>query len=123
LAVILHLLSEREWQVVSRGLEYVPDAYALDGFVHCSPDDEVMLAVANAYYAQAADTLVVVALDEAALRSEVRWEDPSPGPPPGVAAGTRFPHVYGPLDLSAVTGVRRLVADVTGRFVGYAPID
>jgi uncharacterized protein (DUF952 family) len=121
--VILHLLPEREWREARRRPEYVPDAFATDGFVHCSPDDGVTLAVANAYYAGVAEPLVVMALDDGGLSSEVRWEDPSPGPPPGVAAGTRFPHVYGPLDLSAVTGVRRLVRDGTGRFVGYETID
>ena len=121
--MILHLLPEREWREVRHRPEYVPGAFATDGFVHCSPDEDVMLAVANSYYSGAAEPLVVMALDEDSLSSEVRWEDPSPGLPPGVAAGTRFPHVFGPLDLRAVTGVRRLVRAGTGRFLGYESID
>jgi uncharacterized protein (DUF952 family) len=121
--VILHLLPESQWRELRHRSEYAPDAYAADGFVHCSPDDAVMLAVADSYYSGAAEPLVVMALDEGRLSSEVRWEDPSPAPPPGVAPGTRFPHVYGPLDLDAVTGVRRLVRDGSGRFVGYEPIE
>ena len=36
---------------------------------------------------------------------------------------TLFPHVYEPLDLAAVVGVRRLLRDEDGTFVGYGPID
>ena len=69
-----------------------------------------MLAVANAYYAGGDEDLVVWDVDESALTAQVRWEPPDPAPPPGVAAGVLFPHVYGPIERRAVVRVRRLVA-------------
>jgi uncharacterized protein (DUF952 family) len=120
--VILHLLPERVWREVEDARTYLPEAYDDDGFVHCSPDEDVMLAVANAFYAGEDDELVVWDLDESRLTSEVRWEAPDHGPPPGAPADTRFPHVYGPIELDAVVAVRRLVRDDAGRFVGYEPI-
>ena len=121
--MLLHLLPRGTWRATLGGHQYVPEAYESDGFVHCSGSDAAMLAVANAYYAAAEEDFVVLSLDEALLTSEVRWEAPDPAPPPGVAAGIRFPHVYGPLDLDAVVGVRRLVRLPSGEFAGYAPLD
>ena len=119
---LLHLLPLTVWEHVRDAGDYRPDSYDVDGFVHCSGDDAVMLAVANAYYRAAVDELVVLELDAAKLRAEVRWEAPDPAPPPGVAAETLFPHVYGPLDLAAVVRVRRLVRDDAGDFSGYQPV-
>jgi hypothetical protein len=95
----------------------VPGTAGAVPFVHASPDEAVMLAVANAFYRTAGEPLVALALDEGLITAPVRWEAPDPAPPPGVSAGTLFPHVYGPLDRAAVTGLRYLRADVTGRFV------
>ena len=102
---LLHLLPLTVWEHVRDAGDYRPDSYDVDGFVHCSGDDAVMLE-----------------LDAAKLRAEVRWEAPDPAPPPKVAAGTLFPHVYGPLDLAAVVRVRRLVRDDAGDFSGYQPV-
>ena len=82
-----------------------------------------MLAVANRFYADRDEELVVWEIDEDALAAEVRWEAPDPAPPPGAPAGVLFPHVYGPIELAAVVGVRRLVRGADGAFEGYAPID
>ena len=123
--MILHLLPA--WVSESMGAQdyYLPPAYAADGFIHCIPSDEVMLAVANAYYEGADEDLVVWDVDDSALVAEVRWEAPDPAPPPGVAAGVLFPHVYGPIERRAVVRVRRLVPGPAGgpAFTGYAPID
>ncbi len=121
--MILHLLPRREWEEVQGVEQYVPETFEADGFVHCSGDDEVLLAVANRYYTAVDDELVVLTVDERLLSAEVRWEAPDPGPPPGVDPATRFPHVYGPIDLRAVAGVRRLRRDEDGRFAGYEPMD
>ena len=120
--MILHLLPRRTWEEVRDAGTYLPETFEADGFVHCSSDDDVLLAVANRFYAAVDDELVVLTLDDGRLAAEVRWEAPEPAPPPGVDPGTRFPHVYGPLELAAVVEVRRLRRDGDGRFVGYEPI-
>jgi uncharacterized protein (DUF952 family) len=119
--VILHLLPRRTWEEVRGDTTYLPESFEADGFVHCSGDDEVLLAVANRFYTTVDDEVAVLTLDEALLASEVRWEAADPGPPPGVDPGTMFPHVYGPLELAAVVDVRVLSRDGAGRFVGYEP--
>jgi uncharacterized protein (DUF952 family) len=120
--VILHLMARPEWEAWRAGGSDVAASLATEGFVHCTGDDELMLAVANRFYADATGELVVVTLDERLLSSEVRWE--APAHPDGSSPGDdapRFPHVYGPLDRAAVVGVRRLRRDGTC-FTGYEPI-
>jgi uncharacterized protein (DUF952 family) len=120
---ILHLMPIDAWRRWSAGGSYEPVSLATEGFVHCTGDDELMLDVANRFYAESPDELVVVSFDPDRLTSEVRWE--APAHPDGRPAGDdepRFPHVYGPLQIEAATGVRR-VRRLDGRFVGYAPID
>ncbi|WP_460955961.1 cupin domain-containing protein [Parasphingorhabdus pacifica] len=88
-----------------------------DGFVHCSPDVATTLAVANAFYRDTGEQLVAVRLDPAGLSAGVRWETASPTPPPGVPEDVSFPHVYGPLERSAVLEVHYARRDVDGHYV------
>jgi uncharacterized protein (DUF952 family) len=118
--VILHLMPSADWARWRGDGPYEPASMATEGFVHCTGDDELMLTVANRFYADESD-LLVVTLDERRLTSEVRWE--APAHPDGSAPAEsepRFPHVYGPLDGAAVVEVRRLRRS-GDRFVGYEP--
>lgn len=114
-SALLHLTSWNTWR---DGGAIVPAPG--DGFVHCSPDDATVLAVANTLYRDTTEPLVALTVDAARLDAEVRWEPPAPRPPDGVPDGTSFPHVYGPIDRSAVTGVRHLRRDPHGTYTGVA---
>ena len=123
--MIWHLLPLPRWQSAGDG-PYVPGTDdAGPGraapFVHASPDEATLLAVANDRFADSALPLVGLGLDEARLSAPVRFEAADPAPPPGVAAGTLFPHVYGPVELTAVTGVRFARPDPAGRFTALDP--
>jgi len=86
--------------------------------VHCTGDDDTLLAVANRFYRDAAEPMVVLTIDEGRLAAEVRWE--TPAHPDGRSATDdepRFPHVYGALELAAVVAVRSMVRDERGQFV------
>ncbi|MER7108989.1 DUF952 domain-containing protein [Streptomyces sp. NPDC000229] len=109
--MLLHVVPEPEW---SAGAEnpYRPASLAREGFVHCSGDEETALAVAGAHYRDVPGPLLLLTLDEALLTAEVRRE----------GTGDRlFPHVYGPVDRAAVTGVREIRRDAAGRVTGLAP--
>jgi predicted cupin superfamily sugar epimerase/uncharacterized protein (DUF952 family) len=114
--MIWHLLPLAQWRS-DPDPRYVPGTAQPAPFVHASPDEATMLAVANAFYRGAGEPLVVAALDESRIAAAVKWEPADPAPPPGVPAGTLFPHIYGPVDRAAVTGLRYPRADVTGQFV------
>ena len=115
--MILHLIPASTWEALGDADLYGPDSLEAEGFIHCSGDDDVMLDVANWGYRDVGDVLVL-SIDEHDVDAEVRWEPPSPLPDDwdGVLM---FPHIYGPLNLDAVVGIRRLVRDAAGLFAGY----
>jgi uncharacterized protein (DUF952 family) len=117
--MIYHLVPLDDW-LHEPDRPYAPASLATDGFVHCSPDEPVTLAVANAFYRQVTGPLMVLLIDEEALDAEVRWESADPAPPPGVAGGTRFPHVYGRVNRSAVAGMLEVRRDPDGTAVALA---
>ncbi len=50
-AVILHVLTEAAAAEAQGRREYVPPTFAADGFIHCTAGDDLMLQVANRFYA------------------------------------------------------------------------
>jgi uncharacterized protein len=118
--VLLHLLPESVWQQIANAEHYAPESLRTEGFVHCTGDDETMLAVANSFYRSVIEPMVVLSLEEVRLTSEVRWEPPAhPDGRPARPDEPRFPHVYGPLDLVAVVSTRLLVRAADGAYVGF----
>ncbi|MCX4882231.1 MULTISPECIES: DUF952 domain-containing protein [unclassified Streptomyces] len=117
--MIYHVVPSAEW-TVSPDRPYAPASLTDDGFVHCSPDEETTLTVVNSFYGDAPRPLLALLIDEARLTAECVWEEAAPLPPPGVAEGTRFPHVYGPLDREAVERVLVVRWDEGGRATGLA---
>jgi predicted cupin superfamily sugar epimerase/uncharacterized protein (DUF952 family) len=117
--MIWHLTELSRWRSAPRA-RYLPVDRDPAGFVHASPDEPTVLAVANALYAQVGEPLVALALDEAALGAPVRYEPAVPAPLPGVPAGTLFPHIYGPVETAAVTAVRYLRPGTAG---GYTSLE
>jgi uncharacterized protein (DUF952 family) len=117
--VIYHLLPASTWEEIRTEPHFEPASLAVEGFVHCTGDEQLMLDVANAFYGDL-DGPLVLSIDERRLRADVVWEPPAPLPDGWDGAPT-FPHVYGPLDIDAVVEVRRLVRDPnSGRYVAYA---
>ncbi len=72
-----------------------------EGFIHCSHWHQVEF-VANAFYAEQKDLLLLV-IDPARVAPEIREE--------AIEGLERFPHIYGPLNLDAVSEVRPFVPD------------
>ena len=118
--MILHLLDAATWDAVREDRTYSPASLASEGFVHCTGDRDTLLVVANSFYRGAPGDHVALEIDEDALSSEVRWE--APAHPDRRAPSTdkpHFPHVYGPLDLSAVRRVIPMTRSADGAFIGY----
>ncbi|GAB2752412.1 hypothetical protein GCM10027174_29310 [Salinifilum aidingensis] len=101
---VLHLLPLSVFQA-DRTEPLRPASLDHEGFAHCSPDLTTALAVANSLYRAENEPMIAAELDPERITSPLRWEAAAPAPPPGVDPGTPFPHVYGPLDRSAVVDV------------------
>jgi len=117
--MILHLTPLDDW-LTAPDRPYSPRSLAAEGFVHCSPDETVGLAVANALYRDAPGPLMVLLIDEEALDSPVRWEPAAGASLPGVAEDALFPHVYGPVNRSAVVGMLEVRRGSDGRWASLA---
>ncbi len=113
--MILHITSRAEWNEAQQRGEYVAPSLQTEGFIHCSTAKQVV-AVANAFY-RGQNDLVLLNVDEARLSSEVKWEPPAGPVAEGHSQSDKFPHVYGPINLSAVASVLDLEPDpVSGTF-------
>jgi uncharacterized protein (DUF952 family) len=111
--LVYHLTPRSEFLGGIEGEAYSPPRLALDGFVHCATR-EVTLSVARDYFAGLAEPLLVLGIEPGRLRAELRYEAPAPiagGGTAHLAEASLFPHVYGPIDLIAISGVGVLARD------------
>lgn len=106
--MLLHLVPSAVWSAACAdpSAPYAPPSLAAEGFVHCSPDEPAVLAIADAHYRDVPGPLLVLVLDETRLGAEVRREG---------SGGVVFPHVYGPIERDAVTAVLQVRRDADGR--------
>lgn len=117
--MIFHVVPLDDW-LSDPDRPYAPPTLASEGFVHCSPDESTTLAVADAFYRWAPGPLMALMIDEQKLDVPLRWEPPSPAPPPGAAADALYPHVYGRINRTAVAGMLEVERDGEGRAVSLA---
>lgn len=97
--MLLHITTAAPWRVALAAGSHVTPSLRTEGFIHLSRPDQVALP-ANRLYAGRDDLLLLV-LDPDRLDAEVRWEPGVPTDPESM----RFPHLYGPLPVAAVTSV------------------
>ncbi len=117
--MIYHVVPLEDW-LAFPDRPYSPASLTGDGFVHCSPDEKTTLAVATAFYRETPGPLMALLIDEDKLDVPVRWEAADPAPPPGAAPGTRFPHVFGPINRDAVEGMMEITRDEDRRATGLS---
>jgi uncharacterized protein (DUF952 family) len=108
--LLYHLVPTAEWTVASD--PYAPDSIATEGFVHCSTAAQVAGVAQNLFAGR--DDLLLLHIDPARLRGELRWED-------CYDHGQAFPHLYAPLDHDAVVAVTPYGPDRDGRFTPPVP--
>ena len=105
--MIYHLVTEREFRAGILETVYRPSGLAEDRFVHCALEPSV-IPVANDHLAEVTEPVLLLAIDPEKLSSETRYESAAPiegGGRSHLSSATVFPHVYGPIDCSAITGV------------------
>ncbi|MEV0235982.1 DUF952 domain-containing protein [Nonomuraea sp. NPDC050786] len=92
--VIHHLALRTDWHTAQKTGEYristLGRTLDQEGFIHCSRDHTQLRGVHTAYYAHVTEPLLVLDIDPTGL--DIRIEN-------------GFPHLYGPLPITAVTAV------------------
>ncbi|MBK7864236.1 MAG: DUF952 domain-containing protein [Archangiaceae bacterium] len=95
-----HITTSAEWDEARALGEHRPASLATEGFVHLSSDSQWGNTAGRFFKGRTG--LVLLKIDEAKLKAEVRWE---------AADGDRFPHLYGPLNVDAVIAATPLIVD------------
>jgi uncharacterized protein (DUF952 family) len=108
---IFHLVTESDFQTRCNGNEYIPALFEQDGFIHCTAEPDTLLAVANDYFSDVEEPVLVLDIDLEQVKAKLKFEPPSPiagGGGSHVLEGLLFPHIYGPLNLDAIIETRKL---------------
>lgn len=105
--VLFHITSRSALIRAREGGEYRPAGFDAEGFIHCSYARQVT-AVANRLFRGVPD-LVLLEIDPARLSCPIVDENLEGGE-------ERYPHVYGPLPMTAVVCVHELSRGAGGAF-------
>jgi uncharacterized protein (DUF952 family) len=115
--LIFHIARQREWEQAILDGEYRRSTRdrSLDdeGFIHCSTREQVT-PTAERFYADESLPLLLLTIDADRLPVPVVHEDLN-------GSGEEFPHVYGPIPITAVVRVERFEKDDAGRFPAPSP--
>ncbi len=100
-----HLVPEAEYD--PQAAVYLPAAWQHDGFIHTTKQVALLHEVGNRYYRADPRPYLVLTIDLA--RTAVPWRYD--------AAGADFPHLYGPLERTAVIAARPMPRAADGAFL------
>ena len=95
---IYHITTRDAWERRELTGSYRHPSLDSDGFIHCSDESQLEATWRRIFGAEPG--LVVLTIDVDRLTSELRYEEGEPG--------ELFPHVYGPVNVDAVVGVREM---------------
>ena len=106
---IYHITRRADWTNAVQAGQYTAPSLQEQGFIHASTREQVA-DTANRYYSGQTG-MILLEINTARLASELRFE-------PALVNGyeQKFPHIYGPLNLDAVSAIENLTADETGAF-------
>jgi prephenate dehydrogenase len=107
---IFHITTRDAWDAAKAAGRYTADSLQSEGFIHCSEAGQVAW-VANMRFKGRTD-LLLLHVDEAAVGAEVRRENLEGG-------AQLFPHIYGPLPVSAVMEVAPMTPSPDGTFDAF----
>jgi uncharacterized protein (DUF952 family) len=104
--MIYRIESEEAWQQAATSGTYLPDDYETEGFIHCSAREQVADVADRVHHGDKG--LVLLCISQKALMAETRWE---------LSGGLYYPHIYGPVNASAVVAVLPFPCKRDGTFI------
>ncbi|MDB5074205.1 MAG: hypothetical protein JWO42_384 [Chloroflexi bacterium] len=106
MATIIVGASLELWEAARIAGFYTPPDYAAEGFIHASTPRQLPAVAAKHYHGRS--NLVLLYVDAAMVRAEIRYE--------GRAGGEQYPHIYGPLNVDAVIEAVEVTANADGSY-------
>lgn len=102
----IYLLSSiAEYQQALSTGKLTRDSLTSEGFIHATPKSQLN-RLANKYYKDKEQPLILI-VDKELVIPEIKWEP---------ASGGLYPHIYGPLNINAVTKVEKISLNEDGNF-------
>lgn len=92
---IFHIVTPEKWAEFEASDSYEAESLETEGFIHCSYDNQLD-GVIERYY-KGSGKILVLTLDPEKLTSDLVIEEST--------GGEFYPHIYGPINKSAVTEV------------------
>jgi uncharacterized protein (DUF952 family) len=112
--MILHITTHKEWEIAKTKGEYAAPSLKSEGFIHCSTVKQAADTANNFFRGQ--NGLVLLCIDENRLKSNCKYEDPTGVSQDNTNVGNLFPHIYGPINISAVIKVVDFPSNKNGIF-------
>ena len=106
-SIIFHITTREAWERAWPTGAYRPEAFAVEGFIHCSTPAQVV-RVADARF-RGRGGLVLLAIDSEKVGPEIVYENLEGG-------AELFPHIYGELNAEAVAEVLKFEPGADGYF-------
>ncbi|MGH2585014.1 MAG: DUF952 domain-containing protein, partial [Dehalococcoidia bacterium] len=100
-ATTYHLAPKEYWESQDPTVDYVPEPFAEEGFIHTTHDPAELAVVANRYHRDDPRPYVVLHIQTSRVRAPIQITDP----------GGRYPHIHGPLNRDAIVAVTDAVRD------------
>jgi uncharacterized protein (DUF952 family) len=94
--VIYHLTTVEEWEDAQDKGSYEPPSFQREGFIHCCTEDQLESVKERLFKQQ--ENLVKLAIDPTLLKQKLQYDRDE-------EMQQEFPHIYGPLNLDAVTQI------------------
>jgi len=94
--VIYHFTTLQEWEEAQDKGSYEPPSYQREGFIHCATEAQTE-RVLEKHFKQH-ENLIKLVIDPTRLTSSIRYDK-------NEEQQQEFPHIYGPLNLQAVTEI------------------
>ena len=104
---IFHIAKESVWRQARKTGAYTVDSLRSEGFIHCSEPQQV-IETANRLF-RSHTGLVLLRIEIGKLRAMVRYENLEGG-------FELFPHIYGELNIDAVSSVSSFEPSSSGAF-------
>lgn len=107
MAIIFHITTRTAWDRAQVEGLYRPEAFATEGFIHCSTRDQV-IQVANIRFRRQKG-LVLLSISTDRVTSAIHYENLEGGE-------QLFPHIYGELSPYAVVDISEFIPGADGYF-------
>lgn len=104
---LLHIADKDEWKEAKISGEYVHESISEEGFIHCSSERQV-IPIANQFF-KGNKNLVLLEVNPKKLKSKLKLDYVE-------KLDQYFPHIYGPINIDAVSRVFKFLPNKQGFF-------